>query len=205
MTERVKNTVFYIIIMAVFASCDKIEYPFEQLPVYDICGKNVPYIVTYSDTNTSRRNILIEEFTGHTCNNCPDGAREVQRIDSIYKPQIIPVSIHAGAFAKPKNNPDSSYSTDFRTPEGEIYFGPAGFNVWGNPSAMVSRTIMNGNKVLQKADWENAVVSIKSDVPQASVAVTNWYNDSLRCLKTKTSIKWLSSAITGISGRGSHY
>ncbi len=184
---------FFFLFSFFFSSCEKINYPFENPPVYDICGKNIPYIVNYSDSNTTKRIILIEEFTGHTCTNCPDGAREVQRIDSIYKPQIIPVGIHAGYFAKPHNPPDTAYLTDFRTTEGEIYNGSAGFDVWGNPSAMISRIVFNGNKVLPKGDWENAAISIKNDLPKASVEITNWYNDSLRCLKSRTKIKWLNS------------
>lgn len=164
------------------------------LPFMTTAEKNIPYIINYSAPNTAKRKIVIEEFTGHTCGNCPDGAREIKKIDSIYKPQIIPISIHAGVFAKPKNPPATKYLTDFRTPEGTEYnntfLGQSGFY----PSAMVSRVVVNGSKILQKADWETTVNTIKNDAPKASIEITNWYNDSLRCLKTKTKIKWLSTA-----------
>lgn len=189
------SSFLFLFIPFFFSSCDKVDYPFEQLPVYDICGKNVVYTVNSSDTNSTKRVVLIEEFTGHTCSNCPDGAREVQRIDSLYDSQVIPVSIHAGYFAKPHNPPDTAYLTDFRTTEGEVYNGSAGFNVWGNPSAMISRKDDgSGNLVLPKGYWENAVKKLLPDVPAASINITNFYNDSLRCLKTKVNIKWLSSA-----------
>ena len=44
------------------------------------------------------RNVLLEEFTGQMCPNCPEGAREAHRLQE-NNPGMVIVSIHAGGFA----------------------------------------------------------------------------------------------------------
>jgi hypothetical protein len=171
-------------------SCDKIDDPFEQKPDTNN-GLNLSYDTVLSLPNGPNRYILLEEFTGHTCTNCPDGTKEVIRLDSIYGIQLIPVAIHAGVFAVPQNNTDGSYATDFRINAGETYFTT--FDVWGNPSAMVSRKESGGNYVLPKGSWESTITSIKNDPAKLKIDILNLYNDSLRYLKSKATISWLST------------
>lgn len=187
----IQRTFFLIVYTLLFSSCDKIEQPFEKPPADITVDTTIVYDTIFSEPNGTKRYILIEEFTGHTCTNCPDGAREVQRIDSLNGKQVIPVSIHAGYFAKPHLPPDTAYLTDFRTAEGEEYNNF--FAVWGNPSAMVSRISFNGNNVMPKADWEAAVNTLINTPLVATVDLLILFNDSLRDLKMKISTKFLTS------------
>lgn len=47
------------------------------------------------------RVVLLEDYTGQKCPNCPDGARIIEQLKEQYGDRIIPVSIHAGDFAVP--------------------------------------------------------------------------------------------------------
>lgn len=186
--KKISSTFFllstvYCLLLTVFVSCDKIDDPFER---------KLELIDTTQQITDYTRYVLIEEFTGHTCPNCPDGAREVQRLDSIYGKKLIPVSIHAGYFAKPHNPPNTSYLTDFRTTEGEAY--NTTFALEAYPSAMVSRKDNgSGNKVLSKGSWENAIANFVDDTAKVTVSTTNIYDNSQRQLNTKVKIKWLSN------------
>lgn len=42
------------------------------------------------------RNVLLEEFTGQLCTNCPDAHRVIEMLEAQYGEQLIVVSIHAG-------------------------------------------------------------------------------------------------------------
>ncbi|MBN4061921.1 MAG: hypothetical protein COA57_05545 [Flavobacteriales bacterium] len=193
MTKFSNNNIVYslLFISIILFGCDKIDDPIENKD--DV--PNIPemeYDTLWSTPNSSMRYILIEEFTGHTCTNCPEGAAEVQRLDSIYAPQIIPVAIHAGIFAETENNPDGSYSTNFSTTEGEEY--NATFAVWGYPSAMISRKKDGGNYVLPKGSWESTITNIKDDAPMVKIDVMCLYNDSVRIIKPTIYVEWLQAA-----------
>ena len=87
------NRFFYIIIATIFiSSCEVIEGPYMTGTIDPIDTTNNQYV----------KNILIEDFTGHTCKNCPDAARELDAIHDVYGSQIIGLAIHAGqTFARP--------------------------------------------------------------------------------------------------------
>ena len=72
-----KKLLTLTLIILCIASCDKIEPPYSS-------GNTNPI-----DTTSVKRNILIEDFTGHTCPNCPAAAAELETIHSIYGNQII--------------------------------------------------------------------------------------------------------------------
>ena len=82
------------------------------------------------------RVVLLEEFTGKGCTNCPKGSREIDNLLSIYGDQLVVVSIHANFFADPAEFPVGQY--DFRTDEGEEIFNLLGPN-FGYPAGVVNR------------------------------------------------------------------
>lgn len=47
------------------------------------------------------RVVLIEDYTGQGCPNCPEGHRALEQFEEQYPGKIITVSIHAGEFAIP--------------------------------------------------------------------------------------------------------
>ncbi len=46
------------------------------------------------------RNILIEDFTGQKCVNCPDGTKIIDQLQEAYPDRIIAVGIYSGPFGK---------------------------------------------------------------------------------------------------------
>jgi hypothetical protein len=88
------------------------------------------------------KTVLLEDFTGVYCNNCPTAAATAQTIKETLKEQLIIVSVHAGPFATPVPN-----TQDFRTEAGTEYqkrFYPANNSY---PAGMVSRTDFDGNVI----------------------------------------------------------
>ena len=89
-----------VALMALFSSCDKVDCPFD-----DGCdGTTDSGRIIYDDSlsvapQDQYRVVLLEEFTGHTCTVCPDGAREVERLLDVYGDSLIAVGVHAGTFA----------------------------------------------------------------------------------------------------------
>ena len=102
-----KNLLILFLITITFFSCDKIEGP------YKIDNGNGNPI----DTNTFIKKILVEDYSGHTCSNCPNAARELEALIDIYGNKIVPITVHAGkTYARPYSSSQApKYQYDFRT------------------------------------------------------------------------------------------
>lgn len=84
-------------------------------------------------TGVQKKNVLLEDFTGYNCGNCPDGHNIAAKIKLSHPDRVFPVAVHAGAYA----DPIGVDAPDFRTAEGtEInnYFGVTSY-----PSGMTNR------------------------------------------------------------------
>jgi len=108
--------------MLMLASCDVIDEPLKD-----------GVIITPPDTAKAQRVVLLEEFTGVRCNNCPDAAKEAKRLRGIYGDQVVLVAIHATSLAEP----DAKHPVDFTTPEGDDLANF--FNLPGVPIGFVDR------------------------------------------------------------------
>jgi len=143
-----------------------------------------------SPDNSAQKFIILEEFTGHTCQNCPLGTREIIRLDGKLKDTLIPIAIHAGSFAR--NDPGGSkYFTDFRVEgdHGEDYstlFNPG--NAY--PRGMVARL---GGAVRSVAQWSEDINSIKNEAPAASLKLTNYYDTAGSVIRANIEIEWLQT------------
>lgn len=201
--------------MLFITACEKVEDPFPVNIGQSIFYQNTEYIVDkdfglgnstqlvnfldqYSWTeescpdNRNERFVVLEEFTGHKCKFCPDGTREILRLDTIYKEKLIPVAIHAGSFANPFPRSSGSYYTDFRVKGGHGGEYLNTFGVSSYPSGIVSR--VNNAQVYSDAQWEAQINNIVNSSPIAQLMITNFYNVSERIVRIQIDIEWLSSA-----------
>ncbi len=172
-------------------SCDKIQQPIEKKDLIEV-PDSILYDTVFSEKSNSKKIMLLEEFTGFKCPNCPDGTKKLNQLLNTYSDQLIAVSIHAGIFAVPtSNSADNSFTNDYRTNDGETYMET--FLVEGFPSGMVNR-MFSGNKfVVGKDEWETRINVLKDETPKYSVQFLNLYNDSLNILKTEITLNKLTS------------
>lgn len=97
--------------------------------------------------------ILLEDFTGAQCNNCPKAAERARRFHAIKPKNIVVVAIHATPFAIPQA-PD--YPADFRTDLGaDLYdfFVPP---EKGIPQGLIDRADYPTKTAKHFDDWDNA-------------------------------------------------
>lgn len=141
------------------------------------CREIMPVIPPVGPPALGDRKVLIEEFTGVRCVNCPDGSAEIENLQSLYGENLVAVSIHAGFFSEPY--PDNLY--DFRTPEGsqiQTYVGePEGY-----PTAVINRKKFTGESALQlgRAKWAGYIAQESSIPPVINVNAEVAYDESTR-------------------------
>ena len=102
-----------------------------------------------ADFQFTNKVVLLEEFTGHLCINCPDGAEVVHGLETWARGHVIPVSIHCGDFATA--NEGSSFAQDFTTDAGDAYYNE--FEPDAFPAAMVDRSF-DGNLVSINSNYD---------------------------------------------------
>lgn len=115
------------------ASCDNISEP-DRIQEVEIAP--------------AQRMVVLEEFTGQNCTNCPEGHDIVHSILEVYPDAFIPVSIHASSFSISEEN------GGLGTPEGAEYYLNSGQPAL--PSGVVNR--QGGN--IDRSDWTAAVSRI---------------------------------------------
>jgi thiol-disulfide isomerase/thioredoxin len=121
-----------------------------------------PYITNSDSYVNPEKKVLIEDFTGHLCPNCPDAAREIEAIHDIYGDQIISMAIHVSkSFARPypvSSAPNFQY--DFRTNWGDDWDDFYAISNAGLPRGMINRIgYQNESHKLSKDEWSTSVAS----------------------------------------------
>lgn len=100
-------------------------------------------------TEPAPKNVLIEDYTGIHCSNCPRGHSILAGMLQERHDQIIGVSIHNGSFATPMSS-----EPDFRLTETDSYLNL--YNITSFPSALVNRAPYNSVYPLGTNLWEKA-------------------------------------------------
>lgn len=177
----------------ILPGCEKVDDPFP--PKLEVVDTGIVWDDSvFSGDNESKRFVLMEEYTGHLCRNCPGGAREISRIVDKYGEEFIPISIHTvDAFAMPlpgyaPGYPES-FSSDFRTESGDIYGSQ--FSIPSLPAGVVSRRKVNSAFKLNIGQWETEALKIMGQDAEANINITNFYDDSTKTFRVRIRIDWL--------------
>lgn len=142
-----KNTKFKKIITAfAFAALSL------MLPSCDNIDETERYLRI--DPVKAERVVLLEDFTGQNCVNCPDAHTVIEGLQAQYGDNVLAVSIHGGAFSisRDKTSFDAGY-IGLGTPEGEYY--NTLFNISSWPKGVINRR----GGVVDYTDWATVVRS----------------------------------------------
>jgi hypothetical protein len=123
------------------------------------------------------RKVLVEEFTGVRCVNCPAGTAELDNLRGIYGERLIVVSVHTGVFSTPYS--DSRF--DFRTAEGDALENKLGAPL-GYPTAVINRKKFAGQSGLQvgRSLWAGLISEESKAASTVSFSIEKTYNATTR-------------------------
>jgi hypothetical protein len=186
-----KYRVIFLAFLALFLiwqACDIIDEPIIQQPGGNGNGNGGNGNDTIPDTIIVVKRVLIEEFTGHHCPNCPGGALAVENLIAEYGDQIVAVSVHTNYFGRPT----VSFPADYRTTAGtaiDIFFGMEA----GLPSGMVNRSgYPSGTHSLGPDELHSRVIEMLEDGPVLDVTMALEYNASNRNAELVVNVKTLA-------------
>ncbi len=163
-----------------FTGCDKVEAPYYEGSTADVVYIGTDAAIISGDTlsfepdNTPAiKKVLLEDYTGHTCGNCPAAAMYiVSNLVPANPDQLVVMGVHAGDFAKTTNGlpnqPTASFQTDFTCAVGNAWYTK--FNVNFNPCGMVNRAgFPTGSHLKPYLAWNSAINAQKALTPTQKI------------------------------------
>ena len=179
--KRITLLLASLAVIFAMASCDKLKEPYIIEPLV-AQSDTIPLVEADTLNFDGRIVVLLEDYTGVRCNNCPEAGALALQLQQQNEGHLVVLGVHPrGAL----QNPAGGFP-DFRTDDGNEWNNF--FNIAAYPSGLVNR-----NGVLGQAEWTAAVNNaIGNDAPVRLIIKTE-YNDATRELKLSIHSKFLQN------------
>lgn len=126
------------------------------------------------------RSVLIEDFTGQRCVNCPTATEEIEKLQSQYgEDNVIAVAIHGGYFGIYTS---TSAVTALSTEEAREYYDK--WNIDSQPAGVVNRR----SGVTNYTAWAAAIHNELQKQTPVSINLNTTFDNTNNTLQVKTSI-----------------
>jgi hypothetical protein len=194
MNRLIKTSTIFLIVIC-FSACDYVSSPYKNQNSGSSGGViNAANTVKAADS-TSLKNVLVEDYTGITCGNCPGAADILDTMIKKYGSRIVPMAVNAGSFATPPLAP-SYYNIDFTSTTGDDY--NTFFGISSNPNGMVNRKgYAQGTCVQTDGSWDGlANNSINNDTSFVKLKLSTQFDTVTRNISVTATSTFLS-AISG--------
>lgn len=146
--KKLKIFIILSFILIIYFSCDKVSPPYMKTNGADTTSCPA---YTFTPKTEHHKVVLIEDYTGHQCPNCPAAATLLNNFKQQYGDSIIVIAIHAGDFAEitppPFNDLDLRCTTGNQLND---HYAPI-----GNPAASFSRKLLGGSRTsVSTPEWQ---------------------------------------------------
>jgi hypothetical protein len=176
-----------IVLVSIFSfeQCDYVKDP-----------DTMPVVAAF---DTTKRIAIIEEWTGHTCSNCPTAARLIETLKNTYGDRFVAISIHDGFFAWAPpvgvpgcaNGDPNAFTLNLQCPTGASYTAEhTGSSA--APIGMMNRLGMPTFTELKSVGrWSGHVDSIVQTDAICSIHIDHFYNSANRAVTATVRGTWL--------------
>jgi hypothetical protein len=214
-----KNLFFGIVAFASVAlitlqSCDKVKNPY--LPEFvdidttlldgqtlaDYKSNNWPTFTTNTNTLV---NVLIEDFTGHRCVNCPTATSVAEGIEAAHEGRVFIAAIHAdnsGSVGSFQGFDFAPYNTNFTNPNGiELAYdlGVIDVNFNANPAGTTNRKAFGGGMFTPYLDWATNTTNIlNNNVLKVNIQSKTNYYPTTRGVILHTEVDLLDTSVSDV-------
>jgi len=164
-----------VFIASLWSACDKVDEPLVLKREYSI---NQDLDLPFDSVVITRKQVLLEDFTGHKCVNCPEAAINAHSLAEDIDHKLIIYSVHAGFWAEPDET--GKYTADFQCDAGNEIFN--NFNIQAWPAGTVNRVEFNGSKILAGDEWADAVYAELEKNNVINMTLKTHYNDEMNTI-----------------------
>ncbi|MBX3042399.1 MAG: Omp28 family outer membrane lipoprotein [Candidatus Kapabacteria bacterium] len=166
------NFIFAFFIAFAIIGCDIVEPPYRK-------GGDI------TPVDTTKKKVLLEDFTGFRCGNCPEATHVAEMIANQYPGRVIVIALHAGPLAVP--TPIRRY--DFRTQETNelaTFYG-----LIATPYGLVNRRQYVGQNLLAPTAWGGYVQEQLNVDADLKMYLETDFNESTREISLQVQLEYL--------------
>jgi len=173
-----KNKIHYIFIclsILFFSSCDYVNQTY-TVPGPNGCTSPEP---DFTPRTSPERKVLVEDFTGHKCGNCPMGHVALNNLKNTYGEQVIGIAIHSeksNLTTPTAANPENKFVYDFRTQAALGIDEQFGIYSIGIPNGLVNRKNFGSSVIVPPAQWNARVTDVLSTPIQMDIQINNFWD-----------------------------
>ena len=143
-------------------------------------------------TSPANKKAILEEFTGQTCQYCPDGHKIGNDLAKANAGNVFLINIHSGGYA----TPSASYPLDLRTTVGTTIDGLAG--ITGYPAGSVNRR--KTPWATNRGSWASEASAIIAEPSPVNVWCKSSVDKNTRLLTTEVEVYYTANG-TGSSNK----
>ncbi len=141
------------------------------------------------------QNVLIEDFTGQYCGNCPRAAAVADSLHQLYPGRVLVTEVHVtDYFAQPR---PPHFPIDFRVPTVSQQMDQTfDLSNRGLPQGAVNRSpfaLANNDPVATFSLWPGVVTNQLAQAPTVELRATPLFNKTSRMLLLKVATKYLTA------------
>ncbi|MBK9799591.1 MAG: Omp28 family outer membrane lipoprotein [Bacteroidetes bacterium] len=171
-----------ILVTLTFSACDKVKSPYNEL--------EVPPVDT-STSATKVRKVLIEDYTGHRCPNCPRAAEQIKLLKQARPGRVVAIGVHVtNQFAAPGSG---IYNIDFRTALGNSLDSTFKVSLLGLPTGMVNRKKVGAVYNIPYTQWGAYLDTFIQKPAEAYIKIENSYEAATRTVTATVTSEFLTS------------
>ena len=163
---------------------------FIAILIFSACTE-VPVTIPEFVPPDTEKVVLIEELTGVSCPNCPQGALKLKELIDRFPNNVIGVSIHGEFLAEPLDNSKYDFRSELAN-DLENYLKP----IFGKPAAAFNRVQQpdQAEFAISSVDLWTQFVEAELAKPQVmGLSVATEFNESTRELKVDVDIEPLQN------------
>lgn len=180
---------FSALMLSMLNACDYVDR--EVIANYGKEETTADTTLTGDTTEVRMRKVLIEDFTGHTCPNCPKAAAEIKNLEELYGEKVVAMALHVSTtFAEPVL---PTFPAEYRTTEGTAIDDFFQISAAGLPKGMVNRRGYQGNHIIPYLSWSSEVNNIINTPLDAWISMKNTYDEALNKVTTTLKIDFENS------------
>ncbi len=187
MNRAITISLFALLVALVSSSCEEIG-PNIDLggPGRDASLADTTYVAATVEAPQTK-NVLLEDFTGVRCKNCPLGAAQATSLLALYPERLIVIAQHSQFLNQPYAG-----EPDLRIDESqdiETMLAP----VLGKPSGAIDRRIFPGESVILQASvnkWANLTTQALSETTPVNIQIDKDWNSTTRNLTVTVTVHY---------------
>ncbi len=194
-------------------SCDKVSNPFPKNGTTSSLdwslypdGDSAYYVSqglwpTFAANTNTLKNVMIEDYTGHRCNNCPNAANLLHNLVDANPSRVFGVGVHVSPLGVTSFQEEllptypGIFYNDVATEIG-VYFGSiSSTSFQGNPHGSVNRTLIGVDNTIGPGQWTSRVATELASSLKVNLQSKANYFPSTRGLFLHTEIEKLDASL----------